>query len=46
MAPGHWSAVRIPPASVTVVRVWPEIDDDGLLVGDLTVVGCPSELAG
>ena len=45
MAPGHWSAVRIPPASLTIVRLWPEVDADGHLVGDLTVVGCPSELA-
>lgn len=44
LAPGHWSAVRIPPASVTIVRVWPRPDVDGRLVGDLTVVGCPSEL--
>ncbi|KAE8765162.1 bifunctional RNase H/acid phosphatase [Georgenia thermotolerans] len=45
MAPGHWSAVRIPPASLTIVRLWPDVDADGHLVGDLTVVGCPSELA-
>ncbi|MPV88339.1 bifunctional RNase H/acid phosphatase [Georgenia ruanii] len=45
MAPGHWSAVRIPPASLTIVRLWPDLDADGHLVGDLTVVGCPSELA-
>ncbi|MFD1505234.1 bifunctional RNase H/acid phosphatase [Georgenia yuyongxinii] len=44
LAPGHWSAVRIPPASLTIVRVWPRPDVDGRLVGDLTVVGCPSEL--
>ncbi|RPF28720.1 bifunctional RNase H/acid phosphatase [Georgenia muralis] len=44
VAADHWSAVRIPPASVTVVRVWPQVDAAGRLVGDLTVVGCPSEL--
>ncbi|WP_127127433.1 bifunctional RNase H/acid phosphatase [Georgenia sp. SYP-B2076] len=44
-APARWSAVRIPPASVTIVRVWPGVDGDGRLVGDLTVVGCPCELA-
>lgn len=44
VAADHWSAVRIPPASVTVVRVWPQVDAAGRLVGDLTVVGCPSEV--
>ncbi|MHB1288936.1 histidine phosphatase family protein [Georgenia sp.] len=42
---GRWSTVRIPPASVTIVRVWPEAGADGHLVGHLTVTGCPSELA-
>ncbi|MPV37474.1 bifunctional RNase H/acid phosphatase [Georgenia subflava] len=40
----HWSSVRIPPASVTIVRVWPQAGADGHLVGDLTVVACPAEL--
>lgn len=41
---GRWTAVRTPPASVSIVRMWPEPDGDGRLRGDLTVVGCPSEL--
>lgn len=38
-----WPALRIPPASVSIVRVWPG-DDGGLGAGELTVVGCPSEV--
>ncbi|MDD9206277.1 bifunctional RNase H/acid phosphatase, partial [Georgenia sp. 10Sc9-8] len=34
-----WPAVRIPPASVTILRLWP---DDDLGPGELTAVGCPS----
>lgn len=40
-----WPAVRIPPASVTIVRLWPGAGDD-LGPGELTVVGCPSEVVG
>ncbi|MEE6295266.1 bifunctional RNase H/acid phosphatase [Georgenia wangjunii] len=35
-----WSSVRVPPASVTILRLWP--GDDG--VGEITVIGCPNEL--
>ncbi|WP_241236989.1 bifunctional RNase H/acid phosphatase [Georgenia faecalis] len=38
MPPSAWNSVRVPPASVTVLRLWP----GG--VGELTVVACPAEL--
>lgn len=37
MAPQAWSSIRVPPASLTILRLWP----DG---HELTVLGCPSDL--
>ncbi len=38
MPPGAWQRVRVPPASVSIVRLWPD-------VRELVVAGLPSELA-
>lgn len=37
MAPGAWSSLRVPPASLTILRLWP----DG---HEVTALGCPSDL--
>lgn len=37
LEPAAWSMVRVPPASVTIVRVWPDSHE-------LTVLACPSDL--
>jgi probable phosphoglycerate mutase len=37
VAPDAWYGLRVPPASLTVVRLWREAHE-------LTVLGCPSEL--
>jgi len=38
LPPALWQRVRVPPASLSIVRVWPE-------VAELVVAGLPSELA-
>jgi broad specificity phosphatase PhoE len=35
--PSGWFALRLPPASLSIVRVWPDAHE-------VTVLGCPSDI--